>query len=103
MVSAVRPECPWADAQGQFLFEFSVGNCDEVRSSSREREATNLQQIQLNMKILVVGGTGTIGSAVVNTFAEQHEVTVVGHTSGDVQVDLSDPDSIDRLYETVGA
>jgi NAD(P)-dependent dehydrogenase (short-subunit alcohol dehydrogenase family) len=55
------------------------------------------------MKILVVGGTGTIGSAVVDALADQHEVTVAGHTSGDVQVDLADPDSIDRLYETVGA
>jgi NAD(P)-dependent dehydrogenase (short-subunit alcohol dehydrogenase family) len=55
------------------------------------------------MKILVVGGTGTIGSAVVDALADQHEATVAGHTSGDVQVDLADPDSIDRLYETVGA
>jgi len=55
------------------------------------------------MKILIVGGTGTIGSAVVDALADQHEVTVAGHTSGDVQVDLADPDSIDRLYETVGA
>lgn len=54
------------------------------------------------MNVLVVGGTGTIGSAVVDDLSEQHDVTVAGHTSGDVQVDLADPDSIDRLYDAVG-
>lgn len=54
------------------------------------------------MSILVVGGTGTIGSAVVEELGDR-EVVVAGHTSGEVQVDLADPSSIDRLYETVGA
>lgn len=53
------------------------------------------------MSILVVGGTGTIGSAVVEALGDR-EVVVAGHTSGEVQVDLADPSSIDRLYETVG-
>ena len=54
------------------------------------------------MHVLVVGGTGTIGSAVVDVLSEQHNVTVAGHTSGEVQVDLADSDSIDQLYDTVG-
>ncbi len=54
------------------------------------------------MNVLVVGGTGTIGSAVVDLLADQHDVTVAGHTSGEVQVDLADPDSIEQLYDTVG-
>lgn len=55
------------------------------------------------MKILVVGGTGTIGSAVVETLEGDHDVVVAGHTSGEVQVDLADSSSIAQLYETVGA
>ncbi len=55
------------------------------------------------MKILVVGGTGTIGSAVVEALRGQHEVVVAGHTSGEVQVDLAEPASIDALYDTVGS
>ena len=55
------------------------------------------------MDILVIGGTGTIGSAVVDLLSETHDVTVAGHTSGDVQVDLADPASIDQLYSTVGS
>jgi NAD(P)-dependent dehydrogenase (short-subunit alcohol dehydrogenase family) len=53
------------------------------------------------MSILVVGGTGTIGSAVVEALGDR-EVVAAGHTSGEVQVDLADPPSIDRLYEAVG-
>jgi len=34
------------------------------------------------MNVLVVGGTGTIGSAVVDALSEQHDVTGAGHTSG---------------------
>ena len=54
------------------------------------------------MRILVVGGTGTIGSAVVEALRPRHEVVPVGHTSGDEQVDLSDPRSIEQLFERVG-
>jgi len=53
------------------------------------------------MTILVVGGTGTIGSAVVAEL-DDHDTIVAGHTSGEVQVDLADPDSIEQLYQTVG-
>ena len=54
------------------------------------------------MDVLVVGGTGTIGSAVVDLLSDDHDVTVAGHTSGEVQVDLSDPSSIDQLYSSAG-
>lgn len=55
------------------------------------------------MRILLVGGTGTIGSAVAEALAVDHDVVVAGHTRGQVQVDLADSSSITRLYETVGA
>lgn len=53
------------------------------------------------MKILVVGATGTIGSAVVETLSEHHEV-IGASRSGDVQVDLSHPETIRAMFETVG-
>lgn len=55
------------------------------------------------MTILVVGGTGTIGTAVVEALRGNHEVIVAGHTNGEVQVDLAEPASIDALYDTVGS
>ncbi len=56
------------------------------------------------MKILLVGATGTIGSAVRDALARRdHDVIRVGHTSGDHQVDLADKASIENLYAEVGA
>lgn len=54
------------------------------------------------MNVLVVGGTGTIGGAVVELLSDQHELVVAGHTTGEVQVDLADPESINNLYDSVG-
>lgn len=54
------------------------------------------------MKVMVIGATGTIGRAVVDKLAARHEVIKVGHTSGDVRVDIGSADSIKKLYETVG-
>lgn len=53
------------------------------------------------MKILVIGGTGTIGSAIVKELASRHEVIIAGHSSGDVQVDITDIKSIQNMYAKV--
>ena len=54
------------------------------------------------MKILVVGGTGTIGSKVVTRLSQTDEVITVGSTTGDLQADITDPESIASLFEEVG-
>jgi NAD(P)-dependent dehydrogenase (short-subunit alcohol dehydrogenase family) len=55
------------------------------------------------MRILVVGATGTIGSAVTDVLsARGHDVLVVGHGSGPLRVDLSDPASVEALYAEAG-
>jgi NAD(P)-dependent dehydrogenase (short-subunit alcohol dehydrogenase family) len=55
------------------------------------------------VKILLVGATGTIGSAITKAFSTRdHEVVRVGHSSGDHQVDLADKSSIEKLYAEVG-
>ena len=55
------------------------------------------------MKIIVVGGTGTVGTAVVNELRKDHNIIVAGHESGDVKVDISDSASIEKMYQKVGA
>ena len=56
------------------------------------------------MKIVVVGGTGTIGRRLVSTLREdRHVVITAGRTSGDIRVDLTSRDSIERMYRQVGA
>lgn len=54
------------------------------------------------MKIIVVGATGTLGSAVTKELSARHDIVQVGGKSGDVQVDMTSPDSIRRMYQTVG-
>ena len=54
------------------------------------------------MKILVIGGNGTIGEKVSERLAQKHEVLVAGRNSGDVTVDFSDSASIKTMFESVG-
>lgn len=54
------------------------------------------------MKVLVVGGTGTIGKAIVTELSPRHTVIVAGHNNGDVQVDITDTISIEKMYAQVG-
>lgn len=53
------------------------------------------------MKILLVGGKGTIGRRLEPALAAGHEVVTAGRTSGDVRVDISSAASIERMYEAV--
>ena len=53
------------------------------------------------MKILVIGGTGTIGSEIVKNLSERHEVIVAAHNHGDVKVDITDIKSIQAMYQQV--
>jgi NAD(P)-dependent dehydrogenase (short-subunit alcohol dehydrogenase family) len=54
------------------------------------------------MKILVIGGTGTLGNAVVREFADDHEVITAGKTHGDFQVDITDESSVRALFKNAG-
>ena len=55
------------------------------------------------MRVIVVGATGTIGSAVIAALSPQHDVVSVGHTSGAIRVDLASIESILQLFRTVEA
>lgn len=54
------------------------------------------------MKILVVGATGTIGSAVVNELGSRHDIIKAGSKSGDVTVDITSADSIQNMFQKTG-
>jgi len=55
------------------------------------------------MKILIIGGNGTIGKKVCERFAKKHEVVIGGRNSGDVSVDIADSKSIEAMFESVGS
>jgi NAD(P)-dependent dehydrogenase (short-subunit alcohol dehydrogenase family) len=54
------------------------------------------------MKIVIIGGNGTIGKKVSNHFSKKHEVLVAGRNSGDVTVDIANSKSIENMFESVG-
>ncbi|USX55161.1 short chain dehydrogenase [Lentzea sp. HUAS12] len=55
------------------------------------------------MKILLVGATGTLGSAVHQELVERkHDVVTVSRTGGDLQFDVTDPARVAEMYQTVG-
>ena len=51
------------------------------------------------MKLLIVGGNGTIGKKVTRYFSDKNEVIISGRTSGEVTVDISDSSSIKKMLE----
>jgi nucleoside-diphosphate-sugar epimerase len=55
------------------------------------------------VRIIVIGGAGTIGKAIVATLAERHDVVVAGRRSGTVPVDIQSPDSVRDMFRQVGA
>lgn len=54
------------------------------------------------MKILLIGASGTLGSAVKERLEKKAEVITAGRHSGDVTVDITSVDSIKKMYEQVG-
>lgn len=54
------------------------------------------------MKIVIIGATGTVGTAVARQLAERHEVIQVGKTRGQYQADITDADSVRRLFAHIG-
>lgn len=54
------------------------------------------------MKIVIIGGNGTIGKKVSDHFAKQHEIVIAGRHSGDVAVDIADSQSIEAMFASIG-
>lgn len=54
------------------------------------------------MKILIIGGNGTIGKRLVSHFSKNNEVIIAGRTSGNVTVDIADSNSIKLMFKEIG-
>ncbi len=54
------------------------------------------------MRVLVIGGSGTIGGAVVRAFQELGDQVLTVSRSSSPRVDITDTASLRALYETVG-
>lgn len=53
------------------------------------------------MKVLLIGGTGTIGKAVAEKLKPNHEVIIASKTNGDYLVDITSLESIKQMYEDI--
>lgn len=54
------------------------------------------------MKIIIVGATGTIGKHITTALQKDHEVITAGSKSGQIQVDITSPGSIEKFFEQTG-
>lgn len=55
------------------------------------------------MKIIIIGGNGTIGKAVAEKLKDDHTIIIGGSKSGDTTLDLADGKSIISFFEKVGS
>lgn len=55
------------------------------------------------MRIVLVGSTGIVGSAVAAELGKRHDIVAVGRTSGSFHVDIAEPNSVDQLFDKIGA
>ncbi len=53
------------------------------------------------MKILLVGASGTIGKRVYDTFSKKHDVVCASRSGADVEVDITDAASIEKMFKEV--
>ena len=54
------------------------------------------------MKIIIVGASGKIGREVDNALSPRHEIVRVGVTSGDLQCDYTNGESVKQMFEAAG-
>lgn len=53
------------------------------------------------MRIIIIGGTGTIGKAVAQELGQRHEMIIAARDHGDIQLDITNPASIENMYHSV--
>ena len=54
------------------------------------------------MRILIIGGHGTIGNRVAVHFRESNDIIIAGRSKGDYKVDITDSSSIKSMFEAIG-
>lgn len=54
------------------------------------------------MRILIVGGSGTVGKAAASELGRRHEIVRAGRSSGDLTVDVMSEESVKAMYQTLG-
>lgn len=61
-----------------------------------------MSDVARRLRILLVGASGTLGRAVAAELGERHDLVRAGSSSGDVRLDIADPDSILAALSEIG-
>ncbi len=72
------------------------------KSSQRHIHETARTGKKEKMKILIIGGYGTIGKKVTEYFKSKYEVLIGGRTNSDIQIDISKSQSIENAFSEIG-
>ena len=54
------------------------------------------------MRIVIVGAAGDVGRTAVEALSGRHDIISVGRTSGDLRMDIEDPESLRSMFRQVG-
>ncbi|MFA7403769.1 MAG: short chain dehydrogenase [Pelobacteraceae bacterium] len=54
------------------------------------------------MRIILIGGSGTIGREVAKTLAVNHEVVTASRNSGELRVNMGEPASVEAMFQGAG-
>ena len=54
------------------------------------------------MKVLMVGGKGTLGSAIAKDLGSRHEIIIASRHKGDIPCDITSEESIKAMFEQTG-
>jgi NAD(P)-dependent dehydrogenase (short-subunit alcohol dehydrogenase family) len=65
---------------------------------ARQRAAIFASLNYNSMKVVLIGGHGTIGRKVAEALRQRHELITAGRNSGDIQVDISSAASIENMF-----
>ncbi len=57
--------------------------------------------LEKKLRILLVGGSGTLGKAVARELSARHEILVAGRSNGSLNIDITDIDSMRKAFSSM--
>lgn len=55
------------------------------------------------LSVMIIGASGRVGGAACAELQKRHRVITAGRQSGDIRIDITDPDSIERAFVEAGS
>jgi NADP-dependent 3-hydroxy acid dehydrogenase YdfG len=81
----------------EFLYELGILCCITIKWRN-----LSIGKWRMEMKVIIIGASGTIGTAVAKELEQKHEIIRAGRNGLDVTVDITSVDSIKNMYKQIG-